>query len=148
MSICPFSLGYDGTGIQCIESNCKIWYGTGCSLTRLQNLYGILSHDHSRHKHEYPHNHTQYDESVSPAGSATNSTKISLCTILAMEYNVNQDQDGNGKVYGFDFVIKDDGNKPPALQQMESSTLFPTPSASVSWSTLLAWYLSGGTSPI
>jgi hypothetical protein len=38
-----------------------------------------------------------------------------------MEYMGSEDLDGNGKVFGVDFALKDDDSKPTSLKSLDSS---------------------------
>ncbi len=70
----------------------------------------------------------------------TTTTITPLAFLLASEFYNLQDLDGNSKIYGYDFKIKDDNvNKPPLkpiiLIQIENSPYWVDPSETMDWLT-------------
>jgi hypothetical protein len=56
------------------------------------------------------------------------------------EFVDNVDGDGNGKIYGYDFIIKDDGDKPSTLVSIEHCADWITPPLVIPWSEYIAWH--------
>jgi hypothetical protein len=67
----------------------------------------------------------------------TAGSKIPKATLLASEFYNNQDLDANGKIYGYDFKIKDDDSKPSKkpiiLCIVEKSPYWTNPTTEISW---------------
>lgn len=95
----------------------------------VSTLVEVLNHIHSSHYHVYVHE----CESV-PSECGQGSLVPPLSNILISEYNGKEDLDNNGLIYGVDFKINDDGDKPNVLKSIENSTYWIEPSSTMSWS--------------
>lgn len=80
-----------------------------------------------------------------PPGTGTSTTtgsKIPAATTLTSEFYNNQDLDGNGKIYGYDFKITDDNSKPSKkpiiLCIVEKSPYWTNPTTEITWSAFVA----------
>lgn len=79
-----------------------------------------------------------------PGGTDTGGTtsKIPKATILVSEFYNNEDLDNNDKIYGYDFMISDDDNKPPKkpiiLCIVEKSPYWTKPSVEISWESFVS----------
>lgn len=64
-------------------------------------------------------------------------SQIPKATLLTSEFYNNQDLDGDGKIYGYDFKISDDDSKPPKkpiiLCIVEKSPYWTNPTIEISW---------------
>lgn len=57
---------------------------------------------------------------------------------LVSEFYNNEDLDGNGKIYGYDFKIKDDNKKPVILNIVEKSPYWINPTSEIDWDTFVS----------
>lgn len=138
MAVCPFLSGpmFDSTGVfvsmheeDCIQSSCRLWDSNKgeCSI----KVSGVhVAHIHDGHWHQSKH---ECPDVPSGCGKDSSVQTPPLASSLVQEYMANEDMDGNGKVYGFDFKIEDDGNKPPMLKGLEDQPEWPNPSESMTW---------------
>jgi len=74
---------------------------------------------------------------TTPAPPGSGTSVIPKATLLTSEFYNNQDLDGNGKIYGYDFKISDDDSKPPKkpviLCIVEKSPYWTNPTSEMTW---------------
>lgn len=144
---------------ECIQEKCQLWDGSRCSVfnttkrsdnmdVNLTNLNSVISHWHRSHLHCASH----YVENLSVGGGrplTCSSNIIPYSSELVLEYMCNEDMDGNGKIYGRDFGIMNDGNKPAMLVNMELGLAdWKNPPKMVTWNSLYKWRKSSGSNPL
>ena len=56
-----------------------------------------------------------------------------LAEKLVSEFYNNEDLDGNGLIYGYDFKITDDSKKPAVLNILEKSPYWINPTTEKTW---------------
>jgi hypothetical protein len=78
----------------------------------------FVRHIHNQHLHTYPHKSLEFTDDT---GAKNIAMLPDPTSILLQEFNSGRDIDGNGLVYGMDFVIEDDDTKPIILYALESS---------------------------
>jgi len=102
------------------------------------SLLRNINHVHSSHWH--PHYHT-CEEIPTKGGypSGHNNFSTPYATVLITEYMSSQDLDGNGFIYGKDFMISDSIDKPIMIKSVEMSPEWEDPDISVSWQSMLRW---------
>jgi hypothetical protein len=74
--------------------------------------------------------------------------ETSYATVLITEYIGNQDLDKNGFIYGKDFIIKNNENKPKILETLELAPDWINPEIEIEWNELLNWALNNGDNPL
>jgi len=94
-----------------------------------KTLLTLENHKHESHSHPTPHECSEI-----PVGCGRTSTGSSRSTILIGEFHGNEDLDNNGLVYGRDFKIEDDSEKPPVLRSIENSQDWIEPTTTMTWS--------------
>ena len=104
--------------------------GTKDQLTNDMSIYEYMDHIHKNHLHFVPHDGYTFDKD---AGN----TSIPKASILVNEFAGNEDLDGNGYIYGKDFKIKDDDEKPSLLKGIEENPLWVDPNREITWSQYL-----------
>lgn len=95
-----------------------------------ENIFRLLHHLHRNHEHAVAH--SECDETKTDCGAAFFGNAIPKSMQLAMEFQTNEDQDGDGKIYGKDFVIKQNKNSPNALLYL-TSQYTPRPTTEIDW---------------
>ena len=105
--------------------------GTGSSLLREVN------HIHGAHYHCVKHDCPTIPTTC---GIYLNCQGNGPAGMLMNEFTSNADMDGNGKIYGIDFIIKDDENKPPNLIAIENNPEWVTPPTVVEWQDYADWF--------
>lgn len=139
---CPFMSGFtfDDTGIKvsniyidCITADCRTWDTVKgeCSI----KIAGVhTAHIHDSHKHIHQHN---CSEIPSACGVPLIPSEQPAATKLITEFMGNEDLDGNGLIYGYDFKITDGNDKPALLDGIESNPKF-TATVEMTWADYLA----------
>lgn len=153
MAICPIILGgflgnsaLGATGdvtsdyllyvSDCLEDKCQWWdseYGD-CSLSTNSGHNLKLANIHDAHWHPTAHQASN----LSTSGGPTMSSEPPKATKLMNEFMGNEDMDGNGLVYGYDFKITDSATKPPMLSAVEANPNWTDPDTEMSWEDYLA----------
>lgn len=113
-------------------------------ITYLQNVLGkkenfdeninmslLWGHIHKQHYHSLPHRYDIYDATV--FGQAGGKGSIPKAAVLANEFMTREDLDGNELIYGKDFKIADDENKPVMLYGLETHPQWLDPGTEISW---------------
>jgi hypothetical protein len=101
-----------------------------------------LNHMHTSHWHPKEHDYTELTLfSGGYASGGTGGGGSPFATTLIAEFVGNQYLDGNGKIYGKDFMITDSADKPKMLNSLELGPDWIDPAVSVIWSDILAWSL-------
>ena len=108
--------------------------GTGSSILR------EINHVHGAHLHCKTHTCETIPTTCGKPMHCGGGSKGSPAAILMGEFMDNVDGDGNGKIYGHDFIISDDGDKPTTLVSIEGSADWVTPPLVITWSAYLAWH--------
>lgn len=153
MAVCPFMSGpmftsagtYTNTyTVSCIGSSCELWDSNRGTCSIKSNS---LTNQHIHTSHWHQRGHTCTDNSVS-CGNMFKIQSAPYAATLVNEFFANQDMDGNGKVYGFDFKIEDSASKPPMLNSVELNEAWADPDTSVNWDDLLAWSNGTGSDPL
>lgn len=104
---------------------------------------------HWHRSHEHLRGHNCSDISLTCGGAFIPYDNIPpLATILSMEYMCNEDRDGNGKIYGYDFDILDDGTKPLALASMSNMETWLQPPIMITWQQYVDWARGTGSNPL
>jgi len=112
----------------------------------------ILIHNHNSHDHPRAHTcassySSYYADYINTCGSSTQGNQLPLASRLINEFLFNEDMDGNGKVYGYDFKISNsDTNKPPVLTAIESNPDWTDPTCSITWQQYKDWETYGNDS--
>lgn len=87
----------------------------------IQEITKVAKHYHDSHLHTYAHDGTdQYDV---PMGKAILPTPNTPADKVMTEYNTNVDMDGNGLIYGKDFVFKTTSEIPRVIQTVNDKLL-------------------------
>ena len=147
---CPFQSGYDAQvfkSVECIQEACKVWDDTNDQCGA--NNSAAFIHWHKQHLHDYGHTCASGFNSTNCGSNALNNL-ISKSAILIQEFMFNEDLDGNGKTYGFDFKIKNtDTNKPPILIDIEQNPNWSDTRicCQITWAQFLAWDADSDDSP-
>ncbi|MEA3357655.1 MAG: hypothetical protein U9Q67_04435, partial [Patescibacteria group bacterium] len=120
--------------ITCIRYKCVFWDipSESCSI-----LDGMLlnKHIHDSHWHRNPHLAQDTDVGL---GDRFGPDPVPVVNTLISEFVGNEDLDGNGEIYGFDFKIDPaDPDFPPALESIENHPRC-TATELVLWSDFLA----------
>lgn len=152
MATCPFQSGpmFDTAGIlvqmhyePCPESaSCQLWDAnkSECSV-KLGGVYNCHMHDSHWHKSEH-------SASEVPSGLGEPSkSDAPYASVLVNEFVCQQDMDSNGKIYGYDFAIKDSNDKPFVLDSVESNPKWQSPDITVEWNELLTWFKDPESNP-
>ncbi len=85
--------------------------------TNTKELKDCLIHIHNSHLHNSPH--LCSDKFEAKPGSPLLDSSLSLSDLLIREFQHNVDCDGNGLIYGKDFVIiPNDKNAPPQINEL------------------------------
>lgn len=93
-----------------------------------ESLLTISNHTHDSHYHP-----TIHECSEIPADCGRATAFGGDATTLIGEFYTNQDLDNNGKIYGKDFKIQENAEKPPALRGLEGSPDWVEPSTHMNW---------------
>lgn len=83
----------------------------------LEGIYRIDYHNHRHHMHGYGH---LYNNIPTQNGGFFWGLGFSLAQNLSMEYVTGEDVDGNNKIYGSDYYVKDSA-APPMIQSLNAS---------------------------
>lgn len=138
----------------CIGEKCQIWdtEADDCSLASLgtitQTHLSMFSHWHNKHEHGKTHVCSDLGLDCGWTFQPIQQVQIPLASQLISEFNLNQDMDMNGKVYGYDFQVADGPDKPIILLSIESSPMWTPHPTQVSWTDLINWWTSGGLDPL
>lgn len=103
----------------------------------VEHPYEMSTHLHNAHLHKRDH---MCEEKLSDECGGGEAPSMPAAK-LVNEHMGNNDEDGNGLVYGVDFIINPtDPDKPPMLQKIEQSPDFNPPSGitKMTWSEFLA----------
>ena len=103
-----------------------------------QTVLMLNKHDHDSHLHAFPHAGVTVPTTI---GSDTSSaiTPPKAASLIA-EYMGNQDLDGNGAIYGYDFmIIGTDPEKPNMLKSIEGMSTWTDPASKITWAAYLIW---------
>jgi hypothetical protein len=85
---------------------------------QFETVYKITKHIHDSHLHPFPHE--AQDEYEVQMGGNVYPDFIGPADRLITEFNNSVDVDGNGLIYGVDFIINsDDQDKPCTLDDLE-----------------------------
>jgi hypothetical protein len=153
MAICPFISGpmFDSSGTftineftECVQSSCALWDSNN-NMCSIKSNSLINQHIHSSHWHQRGH---QCQDISLDCGGPFKLQSAPYAATLVNEFFANQDMDGNGKVYGYDFKIEDSATKPPMLNSVEINDAWTDPDISVSWDELLLWSNGDGPDPL
>lgn len=115
--VCPFMSDVLGGLKQCIESGCQVWdtVNDRCGAKTSDIQY----HVHNSHWHGLSHTCAASHNAgtfYNICGTSEQADNIPKAIKLLTAYNVNEDMDGTGLVYGFDYYINpSDTEKPPVL---------------------------------
>jgi hypothetical protein len=101
-------------------------------IPEVKKMYELSAHIHFTHRHPIPHNADVIDPYITISEEQYVGSRfiytMAPATYLLQEWINNCDLDGDGKVYGFDFVIPNkDKNKPMVIKGIESSATWKTP---------------------
>jgi hypothetical protein len=140
---------------ECAEDECTFWIAGGCSLLLAANAMIAFSpvFIHWHMSHEHPRTHSCSDVGHI-CGAMFNASAVTytrpLASILQMEFMHNEDMDGNGKVYKYDFDFYNDGTKPIALQEMrfDDSFAYNLSNVLITWESYVNWSHHGGPDPL
>lgn len=134
MAICPFMSTLSSSSSVGPDTNTFVYHdclGSGCQLwDSINNRCGAKVSDTIRNR-----NINKHDALITLLEETSN--RSTQATVLIGEYHGNQDLDRNGLVYGRDFKIADDGQKPPILKTLENSPTWEEPTTTISWSNYL-----------
>ena len=127
-------------GIRVMTTNINSTLGrieTICTSLRdlMDNMLDMQEHIHDAHWHGSTH-YAEQGVNVEP-GKIFIPPKVDESSILNGEYQNKADKDGNGLIYGYDFVISnDDPEKPLPLRGVDDMMLAngdPQPSVKMTW---------------
>jgi len=93
-----------------------------------ETLLTLFNHIHDSHHHKIAH----FCPDI-PVDCGDGVVGIGFATTLIGEFHHNQDLDGNDKIYGKDFKIKDDPEKPPILKTLEFTQTWVEPTETMTW---------------
>lgn len=96
----------------------------------VESTFRLTHHLHRHHKH--PKAHALCTEIPSNCGDSFFGDSIPKSIKLAMEFESNEDQDGNTKIFGRDFTILEDEDTPLVLKNLVDPTRRP-PEGKVKW---------------
>ena len=105
-------------------------------LTVMQDMLSLQKHMHDNHSHPVSH---YGDESIDEQTSDTKIANIvpNKAATLVGEFHGNEDLDNNGLIYGKDFKILDDSEKPHILKNIENNSYWVEPDRVIKWSDYL-----------
>jgi len=98
------------------------------------NVTHFTDHVHNQHLHTYPHKVTEFTDDP---GAKNIAMLPDPTSVLLQEYNAGRDIDGNGLIYGIDFVIEDDDTKPLILNALESTANWNFPDRKMKYTDFL-----------
>ena len=93
-----------------------------------ETLLTLANHEHDSHSHMYPH----FCHNI-PSNCGWGTAGAGFATVLIGEFHSNEDLDNNGKIYGKDFKILDDPQKPPILKSLEYTPYWVEPTEIITW---------------
>lgn len=125
----------------CIENLCQVWDDANQRCGTLNSDINI----HAHNSHEHPKAHSCYASKNILTGFFRNecggyiyNQLIARSTILLNEFMFGSDMDGNGLIYGNDFMIIGE-NKPPILEQIEHMEQWEDSSCKITWQQYQDW---------
>ena len=90
----------------------------------------------------------QHSANEMPSDAGGKNALVTQAPLLISEFMSNQDADGNGKIYGVDFMIDTgDEDKPPILLGVEQNPEWNDPDCKITWEEYMAW-IDGATAPV
>ncbi len=113
-----------------------------------RSILEFISHVHDSHRH--PDRHECHDipaDCGGMVGGGNLISELSYAPTLVLEYITNQDLDGNNKIYGHYFKIRNSQEKPQILNDIEKQLHWIEPNIQVEWSAMLAWSRDPGNVP-
>jgi len=100
-----------------------------------KTILTLGNHIHSAHYHMNPH----YCTEIPLEDGWVSSVSYKAITLIG-EFHGNQDLDNNDLIYGRDFKIIDDSEKPPVLKSIENSPSWIEPINMITWNQYLEGY--------
>jgi len=151
MGVCPFFPDVTGDEtktetktVECRQAECQIWNTeeNNCSMAVTAKM---TLHIHQGHLHSSPHP-VEVTEDV--AGEPTVPSSLPYAASLTQEYACFQDADGNGKVFGRDFIFIQDDYLPPALSGVQKTPdIIRRQLPAIAWKDIYAWRYNQGADP-
>ena len=146
MGYCPFVSTYvsvlkqwDGSNfttedklipLECVKSVCQCWDGDDCGL-KASNLKSYMQQKDTTDTQK-----AEEEKAAEEAAAKEEENKIPdipYYVPLVNEFMGNEDRDGDGKLYGKDFKITDDEDKPIALKGLEEHPDWVEPQETINW---------------
>lgn len=95
-------------------------------------MFKLQHHLHKHHEHPLGH---RYEHVPPQPGSNFTPFGYNMPDVqsLSMEYSMQEDMDGDGKIYGRDFSINNSNEKPFMLRNLDNANVYNTPHHRVDW---------------